>query len=78
MLDMVVIKGVPGTGSQSVNGVKLMIEFLETDFPALGLTHAVEFGGNNGVISPPPLPGEEKADIGGGAPFHFVQELPDG
>ena len=54
-----------------------MVEFFETEFFTLGPAHAVEFGGDDGIIAPLACSGEEVTDIRGSSPFHLGNELPD-
>ena len=77
VLDLAVIERRPGVGSQSVAGVKLMMEFFEADLSPLGPAHAVKLGGDHGIIAALAFSGKEKADIRGGSPFDFGYILTD-
>lgn len=77
MLDMPVVKGRSGTGGQGIAGIKIMREFFKADLLALGPAHAVEFGGDNGIIARFPFSREEIADTPGGSPFYFGNKLSD-
>ena len=78
MFDMIMVQGRFGIRSQGVAGMKLMMEFLEADLLALGPAHAVEFGGDDGIIAPLACSGEEVTDIRGSSPFYFGNEFSDG
>lgn len=77
VLDLAVVKGRPGVGSQGVAGVKLMMEFFEADLSPLGPAHAVQLGSDYGIIAAFAFPGKEKADACSGSPFDFGYILTD-